>query len=286
MFGMTPEEVGERMTALLTTDDPAAAVDSSQVVASVSGGGPGHERAVVDVPAALWWTALEVARDQGALGCDYFDWLSAVDELEGGFSVVAHLWSTARRHGVLIRARVPREAPSVESVVDLFPGADWHERETHEMFGIVFERHPGLRPLLLPPEFEGHPMRKEFVLASRVAKAWPGAKEPGESEAGTAKRAPMRPPGVPDPNEWGPMKGKMPAPARPERPARTPRPAGERPARPAAGERPARPAVGERSARPPRPAPGNPAPERPAPERPAPERPASGKPETGTEGES
>jgi NADH-quinone oxidoreductase subunit C len=127
-----------------------------------------------------------------------------VDELDGGFSVIAHLWSTRRRHGVLLRTRAPREDPVVESLVDLYPGADWHERETYEMFGIVFSRHPGLRPLLLPPEFEGHPLRKEFVLAARVAKPWPGAKEPGESEGGTAKRAPMRPPGVPDPNEWGP----------------------------------------------------------------------------------
>jgi NADH-quinone oxidoreductase subunit C len=69
-------------------------------------------------------------------------------------------------------------------------------------------------------------------MASRVAKAWPGAKEPGESEAGVSKRAPMRPPGVPDPNEWGPLKGKVPP---PETPARR-----ERPARPAPGDRPAR----------------------------------------------
>jgi NADH-quinone oxidoreductase subunit C len=74
------------------------------------------------------------------------------------------------------------------------------------MFGVDFPGHPGgLRPLLLPPEFEGHPLRKEFVLAARVAKAWPGAKEPGEShDPKAARRAPMRPPGVPAPGEWGP----------------------------------------------------------------------------------
>jgi len=199
---MTPEEVGERMVALLTDD---SAETPGDVLAGVSGGGPGHERAVVDVPLARWWTAAGVAQDASALGCDFFDWLSAVDELEAGFSVVAHLWSTRRRHGVLLRARVPRDNPVVETLTDLYPGAAWHERETFEMFGIRFDRHAGLRPLLLPPEFEGHPLRKEFVLASRVAKPWPGAKEPGESEGGgPAKRAPMRPPGVPDPKEWGP----------------------------------------------------------------------------------
>jgi NADH-quinone oxidoreductase subunit C len=231
MACMTPEEVGERLVHLMVTDDP----EKGTVTAEVSGGGPGHARAVVDVPAARWWFAAEAARDAGALGCDFFDWLSAVDELDGGFSVIAHLWSTRRRHGVLLRTRVSREDPEVESLVDLYPGAAWHERETFEMFGITFARHPDLRPLLLPPEFEGHPLRKDFVLAARVAKPWPGAKEPGESEGGTAKRAPIRPPGVPDPNEWGPLKGKVPPPETPARPAR-----GERPVRPA-GERPVRP---------------------------------------------
>jgi NADH-quinone oxidoreductase subunit C len=201
---MTPEEVGERMTALLATDDPEA----GEVTAGISGGGPGHERAVVDVPVARWWEAIGAARDPGALGCDFFDWLSAVDELGEGYRVVAHLWSSRRKHGILLRALVRRENPVVESVVDLFPGAAWHERETYEMFGIVFDGHPNLIPLLLPDGFEGHPLRKEFVLAARVAKAWPGAKEPGESDAqhagGSPARRAVRPPGVPDPAVWGP----------------------------------------------------------------------------------
>ena len=218
---MTPEEVGERMVTLLGGD---------QVTAEVSGGGA-YARATVEVPRALWYRAVGGAREAGVLSCDFFDWLSAVDELDEGFAIVAHLWSTRRRHGVLLRTRVPRAEPTLESVVELFPGADWHERETHEMFGVQFARHPGLRPLLLPDGFEGHPLRKEFVLASRVVKAWPGAKEPGESEGSGPKRAAVRPPGVPDPNEWGPLKGTLPETA--AVPARGARAAGERPARPA-----------------------------------------------------
>jgi NADH-quinone oxidoreductase subunit C len=202
MAAMTPEEVGERMAALMASD----AEDAPPIVAGVTGGGEGHARAVVDVPVARWWEAIGTAKHNGALGCDFFDWLSAVDELEAGFDVVCHLYSTRRKHSLLIRTRVPREDPTVESVVELFPGAAWHERETYEMFGIVFARHPDLKPLLLPPGFEGHPLRKEFILAARVAKPWPGAKEPGESEHTTSKRAPMRPPGVPAPGEWGPAK--------------------------------------------------------------------------------
>lgn len=164
-----------------------------------------------DVPSLFWVDALDVARN--LFGYHYFDWLSAVDELDEGFSVLCHL-AAIGTHGtpgrvdhVLFRTRVPRERPRLRSATGVFAGARWHERETHEMFGIEFDGHPGLTPLLLPEEFEGHPLRKEFVLAARVAKAWPGAKEPGESDA-TTHRAPSRrrvvPPGVPSAEEWGP----------------------------------------------------------------------------------
>ncbi|MDG4763630.1 NADH-quinone oxidoreductase subunit C [Solwaraspora sp. WMMD406] len=195
---MSPDEIGAHLVELLTREP------TPDVTATVSGGGR-HARATVDVPAANWPDALRLARDDTDLDCDFFDWLSAVDELDDGFAIVAHLWSTRARHGLLIRTRVPRDRPVLPSVVGVFPGADWHERETHEMFGVDFTGHPHLAPLLLPPQFEGHPLRKEFVLASRVAKPWPGAKEPGESEGGGTRRAPMRPPGVPLPTEWGPQ---------------------------------------------------------------------------------
>ncbi|MEU6545877.1 NADH-quinone oxidoreductase subunit C [Streptomyces sp. NPDC046859] len=182
----------------------------------------------VDVPPAAWITALETARD--ALGCTYFDWLSAVDEPGTGFRVAAHVAALAPVRRLLVRTTVPHESPALPSAVGVYAGAAWHERETHEMFGVEFTDHPGLDHLLLPENFEGHPLRKDFVLAARVAKAWPGAKEPGESEHGGPKRRQMLPPGVPDPNEWGPLKGQLPpAPARPTRAAG--RTAGERPVR-------------------------------------------------------
>jgi NADH-quinone oxidoreductase subunit C len=187
---MTPEEVGAALVAAVGGET------------SISGGGL-WARATVDVPPKFWVGALTAARDE--LRCDFFDWLSAVDELDEGYAIVAHVWSTATHHGVLVRTRIPRGGAALDTVVGVYPGAAWHERETHEMFGVDFPGHPNLVPLLLPPEFEGHPLRKDFVLAARVAKAWPGAKEPGESHVvGTAKRQPMRPPGVPAPDEWGP----------------------------------------------------------------------------------
>ncbi|WP_338677306.1 NADH-quinone oxidoreductase subunit C [Streptomyces sp. SCSIO 30461] len=196
-----------------------------------------YDLLTVDVPATGWLDALRTARDE--LGCTYFDWLSAVDEPGTGFRVCAHVAALGtpgqEEHSVrrlLLRTTVPHEAPTLPTAVGVYAGAAWHERETYEMFGVGFTDHPHLVPLLLPENFEGHPLRKDFVLAARVAKAWPGAKEPGESEHGGPKRRQMLPPGVPDPNEWGPLKGQLP-PA-PARPARTPRAAG------ATGERPAR----------------------------------------------
>ncbi len=185
----------------------------------------------VDVPTdgggERWPLALLAARDE--LGCTYFDWLSAVDEPGTGLRICAHvvaLGGPPRR--LLLRTTVPHAAAAVPTATGVYPGAAWHERETHEMFGIDFPGHPGLTPLLLPDTFEGHPLRKDFVLAARVVKAWPGAKEPGESAHGGPKRRQMLPPGVPDPNEWGPLKGQLPD--APTRPART-RATGERPAR-------------------------------------------------------
>ncbi|HEU5155392.1 MAG TPA: NADH-quinone oxidoreductase subunit C [Streptosporangiaceae bacterium] len=156
----------------------------------------------VDVPAGRWIEALRFARDE--LGCAFFDWLTGVDELTDGFGVVAHVYAPESGHQLLIRTRVPREEPALATATEVYRGANWHERETYEMFGVVFDGHPNLTPLLLPDGFEGHPLRKEFVLAARVAKAWPGAKEPGEpgeSGRGAPARRRLRPPGVPA--DWG-----------------------------------------------------------------------------------
>ncbi|MET8828744.1 NADH-quinone oxidoreductase subunit C [Streptomyces sp. NPDC004610] len=198
-----------------------------------------YDLLTVDVPPATWTDALRTARDR--LGCRYFDWLSAVDEPGTGFRVVAHVVALAPVRRLLLRTTVPHDAPTLPTAVGVYAGAAWHERETHEMFGVDFADHPGLDHLLLPETFEGHPLRKDFVLAARVAKAWPGAKEPGESEHGGPKRRQMLPPGVPDPNEWGPLKGQLPpAPARPARATGRGASGAGAAGRPATGERPVR----------------------------------------------
>jgi NADH-quinone oxidoreductase subunit C len=194
---MTPEQLAERAGGV--TDGAVATVEFGQVT--------------VDVAPADWAVAAAALRDDPQLDCAFFDWLSAHDagpdvDDETGLCVVLHVWSLAHRHHVLLRTRVPRDNGRLPSLIGVWAGAAWHERETFEMFGVVFDDHPNLVPLLLPDGFEGHPLRKDFVLASRVAKAWPGAKEPGESDRDTESAAPgrrrMLPPGVPGPGEWGP----------------------------------------------------------------------------------
>jgi NADH-quinone oxidoreductase subunit C len=181
-------------------DDVRVSFSDAGVEASLS---ETFEEVTADVPAAFWVAALTISRD--VLHLDYFDWLSAVDEQDEGYHVVAHLYDPANHRRLLLRTAVSNEVAAVPTATAVFRGAAWHERETHEMFGIDFPGHPYLIPLLLPDGFEGHPLRKEFVLAARAAKAWPGAKDPGESDSDNApRRRKTLPPGVPDPAIWGP----------------------------------------------------------------------------------
>lgn len=157
----------------------------------------------VDVPVVGWLHAVRTARDEHRLA--YLDWLGGVDEGDGGFSIVVHILDPDTTTHLLLRTQIPRDDPRLASITTLHRGARWHERETAEMYGVSFDGHPDPLPLLLPEGFQGHPLRKDFVLAARVVKAWPGAKEPGESDATAAPgRRRVRPPGVPAPGEWGP----------------------------------------------------------------------------------
>ena len=146
------------------------------------------------------WRATGAAARQ--LGFDYFCFLSAIDWMPspfgkgeddptapppvrddtvkqgyaGGstrFQLLARVYSTTQKVGVLLKADVPADL-TVESWVPVYSGANWHERETHEMFGITFAGHPDLRNIYLPTDFEGFPLRKDFPLLARIVKPWPG----------------------------------------------------------------------------------------------------------------
>ena len=140
------------------------------------------DQATVRITPERYRELITALRDDAEFGFDFFDFIAGVDLGDDGFDVVTQLWSTSRRHGIRVKVAAGRDEPSVPSISDLYAGANWHERETWELFGIGFDGHPQLVKLVLPQEFEGYPLRKDFPLATRLAKPWPGAEEGVEEE--------------------------------------------------------------------------------------------------------
>ena len=100
-------------------------------------------------------------RDDAELDCRMLLCLACVDR-QDSLELVYFLQSLAQERTLVIRTAVAYDAPALPSVSDVWPAADWYEREAHDLFGVVFEGHPDLSPLLLYPEFEGFPGRKEY----------------------------------------------------------------------------------------------------------------------------
>ena len=109
-----------------------------------------------DVP-----TVCRIARQHSAIDCGYLRCLSVVDYVER-LEVNYHLFSLDKRHKFVVKTSVSPEEPNVPSIVSIWRGAGWFEREAHDLFGVVFEGHPDLSPLLLYEGFEGFPGRKSF----------------------------------------------------------------------------------------------------------------------------
>lgn len=139
------------------------------------------------VDRSAWLETLRRVRDEE--GMPFFSWLSAIDwsrdvavgegvadpdTLDERFEVICRLSSLTDASGAHFIAAVPKDDSWVDSAVPVFGGAEWHEREAHEMFGIDFPGNPNLEHLYLPDRFEGHPLRKSYPLLSREVKPWPG----------------------------------------------------------------------------------------------------------------
>jgi NADH-quinone oxidoreductase subunit C len=118
---------------------------------------------------------------------------------ETRFQVFARVTDTTRHVGLTIKADVADDAPAVDSWHAIYAGANWHERETHEMFGIDFVGHPDLRNMYLPTEFEGFPLRKDFPLLARMVKPWPGIVDVEPMPAEEADEAADAPPAGDEP---------------------------------------------------------------------------------------
>jgi NADH:ubiquinone oxidoreductase subunit C len=139
----------------------------------------------VKVPAGRWVDTLTIARDD--LGLIFFSWLSAIDwtnetqtgdplseEVEERIEVLATVADLSEGKRATFSTDVSHETPAIHSLVEVYSGANWHEREAHEMFGIDFGGHPDLSHLYLPDAFLGNPLRKSYPLLSREVKPWPG----------------------------------------------------------------------------------------------------------------
>lgn len=134
-----------------------------------------------------WVPAATAARDETKLA--FFSFLSAVDwakevtigepaddaeNVEERYEVLCRLSSGENSSGLILSTSLAKDDAWLDTLVPVYPGAAWHERETAEMFGIDFPGHPNLINLYLPQEFEGHPLRKSFALGAREVKPWPG----------------------------------------------------------------------------------------------------------------
>lgn len=147
----------------MTSQEIAAALTAKfgdKITASL----PEDKHPRVHVDAGDWREVAEFLRNEPTLKMDWLANLSGVDYVaDGKMAVVYDLWSFELRHSFAVKVYCPRENPHVCTVSDLWSIADWHEREAYDMFGIVFDGHPDLRRILMADDWEGYPLRKDYV---------------------------------------------------------------------------------------------------------------------------
>lgn len=146
-----------------------------------------HDTVRIYIERDTWFDTLRRARDEE--GLTFFSWLAGIDwskdvavgdtveepdELDERFEVMCRLSSIENADGAQFITVVPKDDAVIDSITELFGGAEWHERETHDMFGIDFAGNPNLAPIYLPEGFIGHPLLKSYPLLAREVKPWPG----------------------------------------------------------------------------------------------------------------
>lgn len=157
--GMAPEQIAALLKSTFRDAVPDAAMDS-------------HHPAIV-VAATQWREIARFLRDDPRLRLNLLRCISGVDRPADDVIEVIYDLLAMRPGGpdgyyvggneIAIKLRVPRDGGTVPSVADIWPAADWHEREVYDMFGVVFEGHPDLRRILCPDDWEGFPLRKDYA---------------------------------------------------------------------------------------------------------------------------
>ncbi len=106
-------------------------------------------------------------RDESALAFDSLECLTGTDyPARKQIDVALHLWSYSRRHRAVMKVLLPREDPVMPTLARVWPVANWQERECFDLLGVRFDGHPDLRRILLPDDWVGHPLRKDFTEAT------------------------------------------------------------------------------------------------------------------------
>lgn len=131
---------------------------------------PAHEQPAqyltpgVFVPRERLLEVCRVLATDPAFGLAYLSFVSAIDWPERSeLEVLYHVYSHQSRHELALKVRVPRDDARVPSVTSIWDGANWHERETYDLLGVVFEGHPNLRRIMMTDDWVGHPLRKDYV---------------------------------------------------------------------------------------------------------------------------
>jgi len=143
---MTNEELKIKITELL----PAATFED------------GGEWINVLIDPANWLFFADQLRNSGDLNFDYLFCLTCID-FKTHLTMVYHFTSTTHRHTIVVKSKLDRNKPEIETISHIWRTADFHEREVYELFGVNFLNHPDLRLLILPDGWEGrNPMRKDY----------------------------------------------------------------------------------------------------------------------------
>ena len=160
----TPENLVAEFLAAVAPATPPAGPDGALGPVGVSAQVVAFARRGVHWEATVPPAQLVVAgRWFATRGC-VLDTITGVDWLaQGEMEVVYDFFHPLEFWRAAVRTRVPRERPELPTLSEVFPGANWHERETHEFFGIRFTGHPNLTPLLLPEDADFHPLRKDYA---------------------------------------------------------------------------------------------------------------------------
>jgi len=150
---MTPQEIFDSLTKKL----------GAEVVFDFHGDTTKDKDAWLQVSPFEIETVCELLRSDPKLSFDYLECITGVDYPDDKqIRVVYHLYSYKQKHRIVLKCFLDREDPALPTVVNVWSAANWQERECFDLLGVLFEGHPDLRRLLLPDDWEGHPLRKDY----------------------------------------------------------------------------------------------------------------------------